>query len=78
MIPASIKRLDYRPIAKIRDEIQAFLVVRNEALRLPATLRHHRAITAPSPRHRRATLLRIRRSLVSPGSGRSALAGPRT
>jgi glycosyltransferase involved in cell wall biosynthesis len=44
MIPASIKRLDYRPIPKIRGEIRALLVVRNEALRLPATLRHHRAI----------------------------------
>jgi hypothetical protein len=44
MIPASIKRLDDRPIPKTRDEIRAFMVVRNEALRLPATLRHHRAL----------------------------------
>jgi glycosyltransferase involved in cell wall biosynthesis len=44
MIPASIKKVDYRPVPKARDEIRAFLVVRNEALRLPSTLRHHRAI----------------------------------
>jgi glycosyltransferase involved in cell wall biosynthesis len=44
MIPASIKKVDYRPVPKARDEIRAFLVVRNEALRLPSTLRHHRAL----------------------------------
>jgi len=39
-----MKRIDARPIADDRGEIRAFLVVRNEALRLPSTLRHHRSL----------------------------------
>ena len=35
-----IKRLDSRPIPNNKEEIRAFLVIRNEALRLPSTLRH--------------------------------------
>lgn len=44
MIPDYMKRLDSRPIPDKVEEIRAFLVVRNEALRLPSTLQHHRAI----------------------------------
>lgn len=39
-----MKRLDARPIPDGGEEIRAFLVVRNETLRLPSTLRHHRAL----------------------------------
>jgi len=39
-----MKRIDQRPIPENRDEIRAFLVIRNEALRLPSTLRHHRSL----------------------------------
>jgi Glycosyl transferase family 2 len=39
-----IKRLDSRPIPNNKEEIRAFLVIRNEALRLPSTLRHHRSL----------------------------------
>ena len=42
--PGYMKRLDDRPIPEGKSEIRAFLVVRNEALRLPSTLRHHRAL----------------------------------
>ena len=44
MSVAGLKRLDSRPIPDGAGEIRAFLVVRNEALRLPATLQHHREI----------------------------------
>jgi glycosyltransferase involved in cell wall biosynthesis len=40
----SLQRLDQRPIPDGIGEIRAFLVVRNEALRLPDNLRHHRAL----------------------------------
>ena len=39
-----MKRIDNRIIRDDQDEIRAFLVVRNEMLRLPSTLRHHRAL----------------------------------
>lgn len=39
-----MKRVDARPIPEDKHEIRAFLVIRNEALRLPSTLRHHRAL----------------------------------
>jgi glycosyltransferase involved in cell wall biosynthesis len=39
-----MKRIDSRPVPKAKDEIRAFLVVRNEMLRLPSTLRHHRLL----------------------------------
>jgi len=39
-----IKRLDSRLIPDDKEEIRAFLVIRNEALRLPSTLRHHRSL----------------------------------
>jgi hypothetical protein len=38
----SMKRLDDRPVPDIPGEIRAFLTVRDEALRLPDNLRHHR------------------------------------
>ena len=40
----SLQRLDHRPVPQGGAEIRAFLVVRNEALRLPDNLRHHRAL----------------------------------
>lgn len=40
----TLKRIDRRPIPGTAGEIRAFMVVRNEALRLPSTLRHHRAL----------------------------------
>ncbi len=39
-----MKRIDNRSVPKNKDEIRAFLVVRNEKLRLPSTLRHHRKL----------------------------------
>ena len=39
-----MNRLDDRPIPSSGGEIRAFLPVRNEALRLPDNLRHHRAL----------------------------------
>ncbi len=39
-----MKRLDARPIPESHHEIRAFLVIRNEELRLPSTLRHHRSL----------------------------------
>ena len=39
-----INRLNSRPIPNNKEEIRAFLVIRNEALRLPSTLRHHRSL----------------------------------
>ncbi len=39
-----MQRLDDHPIPSTGGEIRAFLVVRNEALRLPDTLSHHRAL----------------------------------
>src|SRR5664280_1431460 len=44
MVCKHMKRIDARPIPKNRDEIRAFLVIRNEDLRLPSTLRHHRSL----------------------------------
>ena len=44
MASGTLKRIDQRPISTTRGEIRAFLVVRNEALRLPSTLRHHRGL----------------------------------
>ncbi len=40
----ALTRLDARPIPDDPDEIRGFLVVRNESLRLPANIRHHRAL----------------------------------
>jgi glycosyltransferase involved in cell wall biosynthesis len=39
-----MKRIDARPIPDDRGELRVFLIVRNEALRLPSTLRHHRSL----------------------------------
>jgi len=39
-----MKRIDSRPIPDNKEEIRSFLIVRNEALRLPSTLRHHRSL----------------------------------
>jgi len=39
-----MKRVDLREIPHGVNEIRGFLVVRNEMLRLPSTLRHHRAL----------------------------------
>lgn len=39
-----MKRIDTRAIPDDKGEIRAFLVVRNEGLRLPSTLRHHRSL----------------------------------
>ncbi|HZT27831.1 MAG TPA: glycosyltransferase family 2 protein [Pseudolabrys sp.] len=44
MLPNGVTRVGYRPISKGRDEVRAFMVVRNEALRLPSTLQHHRSL----------------------------------
>ncbi len=41
-----MQRIDTKPIPDDKSEIRVFLVVRNEALRLPSTLRHHRALGA--------------------------------
>jgi len=43
MASGTLQRVDRHPLPAVRGEIRAFLVVRNEALRLPSTLRHHRA-----------------------------------
>ena len=40
----SMKRVDAREIPHETNEIRGFLVVRNETLRLPSTLRHHRSL----------------------------------
>ena len=39
-----MKRVDAREIPHGTNEIRGFLVVRNEKLRLPSTLRHHRSL----------------------------------
>jgi hypothetical protein len=39
-----LKRLDERPVPESRAELRAVLVVRNEALRLPHLLEHHRSL----------------------------------
>ncbi len=39
-----MKRVDTREIPHGTNEIRSFLVVRNEKLRLPSTLRHHRSL----------------------------------
>jgi glycosyltransferase involved in cell wall biosynthesis len=44
MASGTLQRIDSHPIYDAPDEIRAFLTVRNEALRLPSTLRHHRAL----------------------------------
>ena len=44
MLREHMKRIDVRSIPDTKDEIRAFLVVRNEELRLPSTLRHHRSL----------------------------------
>jgi hypothetical protein len=41
---SDLRRLDNRAASAHRDEICAFLVVRNELLRLPFTFKHHRAL----------------------------------
>jgi hypothetical protein len=40
----TLQRLDTRPIPSVFGEIRAFLPVRNEALRLPDNLNHHRGL----------------------------------
>ena len=40
----TLLRLDNRPIGDDRDEIRAFMTVRDEMLRLPQNLNHHRSI----------------------------------
>ena len=42
MTSGTLQRIDSHPIYDAPDEIRAFMTVRNEALRLPSTLRHHR------------------------------------
>ena len=42
MASGTLERIDSHPIYDSPDEIRAFMTVRNEALRLPSTLRHHR------------------------------------
>lgn len=44
MTPNSFQRIDSNPIPANRAEIRAFMTVRDEALRLPSTLRHHREL----------------------------------
>jgi hypothetical protein len=44
MASGTLQRLDAHPIHDTPGEIRAFLTVRNEALRLPSTRRHHRAL----------------------------------
>ena len=44
MTSATLDRIDSHPIYDAPGEIRAFMTVRNEALRLPSTLRHHRAL----------------------------------
>ena len=44
MASGTLQRIDSHPIYDSRDEIRAFMTVRNEALRLPSTLRHHRTL----------------------------------
>jgi glycosyltransferase involved in cell wall biosynthesis len=41
---SDLRRLDCRAVPSSRDEIRAFLLVRNEIRRLPFTLAHHRAL----------------------------------
>ena len=38
------QRIDNRPVPATPGEIRAFMVVRNEVLRLPSTMRHHREL----------------------------------
>lgn len=38
------RRLDDRPVPSVHNEIRAFMVARNEVLRLPAVLNHHRML----------------------------------
>jgi glycosyltransferase involved in cell wall biosynthesis len=44
MASGTLQRIDNRPFGDAPDEIRAFLTVRNEALRLPSTLRHCREL----------------------------------
>ena len=44
MSVTTLDRIDSHPIPATGDEVRAFMTVRNEALRLPSTLRHHRAL----------------------------------
>ena len=44
MASGTLDRIDSHPIYDSSEEIRAFMTVRNEALRLPSTLRHHRAL----------------------------------
>lgn len=44
MEPASLRRLDNRPVPPSEGEIRAFLLVRDEIQRLPFTLAHHRTL----------------------------------
>lgn len=41
---SGMKRLDQRPIPSSQNEIRAMMAVRNEIIRLPAVLRHHRQL----------------------------------
>jgi glycosyltransferase involved in cell wall biosynthesis len=43
----TLVRIDHQPIRDDRNEIRAFMTVRNEMLRLPQTLHHHRKIGVP-------------------------------
>ena len=44
MASGTLQRIDSRPFDEGPGEIRAFLTVRNEALRLPSTLRHCREL----------------------------------
>ncbi len=44
MTSPELRRMDSRPVAATRGELRASLIVRNESLRLPAILDHHREI----------------------------------
>jgi Glycosyl transferase family 2 len=44
MASGTLQRVDTHPLHDAPGEIRAFVVARNEALRLPSTLRHHRAL----------------------------------
>ena len=44
MSTTTLDRIDNHPIPAGGDEVRAFMTVRNEALRLPSTLRHHREL----------------------------------
>ena len=44
MSESQLRRMDSRPVGAARGEVRACLIVRNESLRLPALLDHHRQI----------------------------------